>query len=183
MIGIAGSNHGTSVFNLQCIPGCPPGIWQQRQGAEFIRALNSRQETFRRISYTNIYTHLDEIVVPNSNDQGSSSLHGPGRITNVAVQDVCPLDPVEHLTMASDGPAWKLMLDAYEHKGPADPERLGKTACDDLFMPGVRPLTFPTDTASSAVGLLEASLTYPQVQKEPLLACYVTGTCRRPTRR
>src|SRR5207237_8088809 len=71
--------------------------WQQAYMSNFIRALNSYQETFPGISYTDVYTHNDEVVRPNSDDTGSSSLHGGGgRIANVAVQDICPAGGSEH---------------------------------------------------------------------------------------
>ena len=67
VIGIAGSNHGTTTLGF-CIVGvtnCTPAVWQQAADSRFIAALNSRAETFRGISYTEIYTHTDEVVQPN----------------------------------------------------------------------------------------------------------------------
>jgi triacylglycerol esterase/lipase EstA (alpha/beta hydrolase family) len=85
-IGFAPSNHGTIDADGICLLGCAPAIWQQRDTSEFIKALNSYQETFPGISYTEVYTHLDEVVVPNLDSNGSSSLHGGGgAITNVAL--------------------------------------------------------------------------------------------------
>lgn len=56
----------------------------------FIGALNSRAETFRCISYTNVITHTDEEVKPSDTPAtASSSLHpGEGVVTNVATQDL-----------------------------------------------------------------------------------------------
>ncbi len=128
LVGLAPSNHGTTGY---CGDTCIPAGWQQTAGSRFMRALNSRTETFRGISYTNIYTHFDQTVVPNSDDRGSSSLHrGKGKITNVAIQDVCPLAVSEHLlTGFFDPTAFQLAMDALEHPGPADPVRVARRGC------------------------------------------------------
>jgi hypothetical protein len=178
-IGFAPSNHGTIDAGPLCAIGCAPAIWQQRDNADFINALNSRQETFPGISYTEVYTHLDEVVVPNFDDSGSSSLHGGGGdITNVAVQSICPLDTNEHLLVGTIDPvAYALAIDAMDHPGPADPSRVASSVCTQVLMPGVNPVTFPTDLASAAAVLSTTLATYPHVPAEPPLACYVTASC------
>ncbi len=94
LIGLSPSNHGTLDAIPLCEVGCAASIWQQRSNANFIAALNSGQETFAGISYTDVYTLTDEVVVPNFGPAASSSLHGGGgAITNVAIQTVCPTDP------------------------------------------------------------------------------------------
>jgi len=63
------------------VVGCAPALWQQRTGSAFDNALNSGAETFAGRSYTHVYTQLDEVVVPNFDETGSSSLHtGAGQI-------------------------------------------------------------------------------------------------------
>jgi hypothetical protein len=179
-IGLSPSNHGTLDADVVCIPGCAPSFWQQADRSEFIKALNSYQETFPGISYTVAYTRLDEIVVPNLNEQGSSALHGGGGdISNIAIQQVCPLDVSDHLAIGTYDPvAYALAIDAISHPGPADPSRLaGSGVCARLFMPGVNPLTFVTDEASSVAEIGATVATYPHVPKEPPLRCYVTDGC------
>jgi hypothetical protein len=181
-VGLAPSNHGTIDADGAClIGGCAPAVWQQRDTAEFIKALNSYQETFPGISYTEVYTHNDEVVVPNFDSTGSSSLHGGGgEITNVAVQDICPLDVNEHLLVGTADPvAYALAIDAVDHPGPADPARVGSAVCTQAFMPGVNPLTFATDFASTSAVVATTLATYPHVPAEPPLACYVTASCGR----
>ncbi|MDQ6606374.1 MAG: hypothetical protein M3Z06_07500 [Actinomycetota bacterium] len=74
MIGFSGSNHGTTVLpRALCDAGCPPADWQQIAGSNFIPALNSRTETFPGISYTEVYTHADEVVQPNSGANASAA--------------------------------------------------------------------------------------------------------------
>ena len=182
-VGFAPSNHGTTGAELLCALSCAAADWQQSDKSEFIKALNSYQETFSGISYTEIYSHLDEIVTPNSDDTGSSSLHtGDGAITNVAIQDLCPGDPSEHLAIGTqDKVAYDLAVDALEHPGPADPTRAAASdpgICTPLaLMPGINPVTYPTDLASAALDLATNTATAPAIEAEPPLACYVTADC------
>jgi hypothetical protein len=178
-IGFAPSNHGTIDADGICAVDCAPAIWQQRDNAEFIKALNSYRETFPGISYTEAYTHLDEVVVPNLDSNGSSSLHGGGgAIANIALQDICPLDTSEHLLIGTVDPvAYALAIDAMSHPGPADPSRISPAVCTQVFMPGVNPLTVATDFADATAGVSTTLATYPHVPSEPRLACYVTARC------
>jgi pimeloyl-ACP methyl ester carboxylesterase len=179
LIGFAPSNHGTVDAQQLCIPDCAPAIWQQRDNSEFVKALNSGQETFGGVSYSAIYSHTDEVIVPNLDSTGSSSLHGgDGEIANVALQDVCPLDVSEHLLIGTVDPvAYALAIDAMTHAGPANPSRISSGVCSQLAMPGVNPLTLATDFASFSVAIGTTLATYPHVPAEPKLACYVTGSC------
>jgi hypothetical protein len=178
-IGLSPSNHGTLDADPVCIPGCAPSFWQQADRSEFIKALNSYQETFPGISYTVAYTRLDEVVFPNLSDTGSSSLHGGGgAIANIAIQEVCPLDVSDHLAIGTYDPvAYALAIDALSHPGPADPSRIPASVCTQLLMPGVNPATFLTDEASSVADVGLTVATYPHVPAEPPLRCYVTGSC------
>lgn len=175
LVGIDPSNHGTLDGDAVCVLGCAPSFWQQRTGSAFLRALNAGQETYPGISYTQIYTTtLDEVVVPNFGPAASSSLHtGPGLISNVAVQSICPLHLADHLTMGTFDPvAYALVMDALTHTGPAAPGRISSSVCTQLTMPGV--------ALQSAVGnLLRVGavagtqlVLYPHVPKEPALAAY-----------
>jgi hypothetical protein len=181
LVGLSPSNHGTVDAAGACLPvvGCAPAFWQQRTGSKFLAALNSYRETFPGISYTDIYTHTDEVVVPNLGPAPSSSLSGGGgKITNVAIQDICPLDVSEHLAVGTyDDPAYELAIDALTHTGPANPGRVSTAACGRPFMPGVNPSTFLTDYARELSLVGKEVATYPHVAAEPPLACYVTASC------
>lgn len=179
VIGMAGSNHGTLTADPTCIPDCAPAIWQQRATSKFTEALNSRQETFSALGgYTEIYTHTDVIVTPNLDSTGSSSVHGPGKITNVATQDVCATNLFDHLLIGTVDPvAWALVKDALERDGPANPTKLPANTCSQLVMPGINVLTLPTDLAASGAALGTNIATYPHVPAEPPLRCYVTASC------
>jgi triacylglycerol esterase/lipase EstA (alpha/beta hydrolase family) len=179
MVGLDPSNHGTLDSWALCRANCPPAFWQQATGARFLDALNSRAETFPGIDYTQIYSHTDEVVVPNTDASGSSSLHtGSGQITNVAVQDICPNDTSDHLAMGSYDPVgFALALDAFTHPGTANPARISKTACAQQFQPGVNPRTFPTDYAGFVAAIANATPASPEVGAEPPLRCYVYASC------
>ncbi|GAB4006454.1 esterase/lipase family protein [Nocardioides ultimimeridianus] len=187
VIGMAGSNHGTTALPLCGTAGvatCTPAVWQQQADAQFIKALNSRAETFAGISYTEVYSHTDEVVMPNSTAaNSSSSLHtGAGRITNVATQDVCPTDVDEHLLMGTVDPTtYALVMDALRHDGPADPARVGTASCSQLYMPYVDPASVDTylQPLSALPSLVSTSLPLvtfsgaPMLKAEPRLRCYV----------
>lgn len=177
MIGFAPTNHGTTQARLSCRQSCSAADWQQSDNSHFTAALNSVQETFRGISYTDVYTHTDEIVEPNLNDHGSSSLHGGGGlITNVATQDICPNDAYEHLTIGTIDPvAYALAIDALNHPGPADPNRVSRLVCAEQFQPGVDPAT--VDENASAAALDFETFPATDIPAEPPLRCYVTASC------
>ena len=177
LIGFAPSNHGTTQAAATCTQGCSASSWQQEDTSNFMKALNSRQETFKGISYTNVYTHTDEIVRPNHDDNGSSSLHtGDGAITNVATQDICPNDVYEHLMVGLIDPvAYALAVDALGHAGPADPKRISPLTCAQTLQPGVDPVTGPASAAAAAADY--GTYSGKDLPAEPPLACYTTASC------
>jgi hypothetical protein len=189
VVGFAGTNHGTTVASCSASNPCPAADWQQGAKTNFIRALNSRAETFKGISYTEVFTHTDEEVQPNDDATGTSSLHtGRGRITNIATQDICPADVYEHLMIGTIDPAaYALGVDAIQHPGPAKASRIPSTVCLQLFQPGVDPLSANTylESLSGAISVT-SPLPTPGVKDlptEPKLRCYVFKHRRCPTGR
>jgi hypothetical protein len=150
-------------------------VWQQRSGSHFLAALNSAAETFAGISYTVVYSRTDEVVFPNLDASGSSSLHaGTGAIVNVAAQQICPTDLSEHLAMGSyDSVAYAVAVDALTHPGPANPARVASSVCTTPLQPGVDPLTFPAEYVAYAGGAVTVVATHPHTASEPTLAPYV----------
>jgi triacylglycerol esterase/lipase EstA (alpha/beta hydrolase family) len=179
MIGMAPSNHGTVDAFALCPPvvGCAPAIWQQELNSPFLDALNSGAETFAGISYTDIYTVEDEVVVPNFSTAGSSSLHtGGGAITNVSVQSVCPGHITDHLLIGTVDPvAYALVMDALTHRGPANPSRISKSVCSQQLQPGVVPATWAVNFAETSADLANVLATSPHVSAPPALASYTRG--------
>lgn len=183
-IGLDASNHGT-VNSQYCdlSANCPAAFWQQRASANFIAALNSFQETFAGVSYTEVYSNKDEVVIPNFDDSGSSSLHtGGGAIANVRVQDICPADVSDHLAMGSyDAVGYALAVDAITNAGPADAKRIDSGVCSEPFQPGVNAATFPTDYAAYLAAVEQGVAGAKTVTAEPALRCYVFADCPAAT--
>lgn len=194
VIGFAGSNHGTTDLTQQecALEGCSPATWQQLAGSQFIRALNSYAETLSGISYTEVYTHTDEVVRPNSGpspSQCSSCLFtGKGKITNIATQQICPTDLREHLMIGTVDPvAYTLGINALRNPGPARPGQVSKRVCSQLYMPGVNPsnVQIELEILRSLPGLLSVPFGpvakrsgAPDLYSEPPLACYVFAACQ-----
>ncbi|QIK74159.1 esterase/lipase family protein [Nocardioides piscis] len=118
LVGLAASNHGTSRSDSMGDSGsfCY-SCTQQAAGSDFLTALNAGDESLGDVSYTNVVTRYDEVVVPF--DSGHLA-PGPG-VTNVVLQDTCGLDLTEHVQIPQDGPAIAWALDALTRPGPADP--------------------------------------------------------------
>jgi hypothetical protein len=189
LIDLEAPNHGTIVVHMTCDRGvclnpicyvtCVPALWQQADNSNFTAALNSRQETFPGISYTNIYSRTSQFVQPNLDNGGSTSLHGGGgQITNTATQDICPLNVADHLAYYYDPVAYALVIDALEHPGPADAARIDRSVCSQISMPYVSATDIPTYTLHLYNAIFVDRLhNEPQTTAEPPLKCYVTSSC------
>ncbi|MEA2283554.1 MAG: hypothetical protein QOK21_4161 [Solirubrobacteraceae bacterium] len=186
LVGLAASNHGTTGARSICAAGCSAATWQQRDDSKFIAALNAGTETWKGISYTSVFTHDDEIVMPNQDAQtGSTALrNGAGRIANVAVQDLCHNDTSDHLQLgSSDAVGYALAIDALTHDGPADAGRVPATTCLQPAQPGVNPATGPSDAAASYAKVARQFGSGKVLGAEPPLKCYVTRSCAKPRRK
>ena len=175
------SNHGTLDANAACQQQCSAADWQQAAGSRFMRALNSYAETFAGIDYTVIYSRTDEIVVPNLDSSGSSSLHtGRGRIRNIAVQQICPNDVSDHLAMGSYDPVgYALAADALGHEALANPRHVPAAVCLQPFQPGVDAGSFAGDYAGYLSEIGHAQEGAKQLSSEPPVKCYVFSGCHR----
>jgi triacylglycerol esterase/lipase EstA (alpha/beta hydrolase family) len=117
LVGLAPSNHGTT--NPLAPPlgfGCP-ACAQQVAGSPFLTQLNSGDESPGPVSYTNVVTRYDEVVIPYT----SGYLAPDPAVTNITLQDKCPNDTSEHLRISYDPPAISITLNALGRSGPADP--------------------------------------------------------------
>ena len=118
LIGLAPSNHGTSnpgALFLDGIGVCY-SCGQQATGSAFLTNLNAGDETPGNVSYTVVETRYDEVVIPYT----SAFLSG-SNTTNVRLQDRCPLDAAEHLSIIYDPVAVRWVENALGGDGPADP--------------------------------------------------------------
>lgn len=169
-VGLASSNHGSTSGNTSCrLQGsCSAATWQQSAGSNFLTALNSGPETFRGISYTVIATRYDEIVAPAT----AGFLRPAANVTNTTVQDLCPLEIVEHFGMAYDNAAWLIGIDALTHRGPAKVSRVPRATCGMPTMPSVNLATFAVDAALAMSVTAQNTMSAESLAAEPPLRSY-----------
>ncbi|WP_052745714.1 esterase/lipase family protein [Allosalinactinospora lopnorensis] len=122
LVGIVPSNHGTE-SPITDLPwsdiGLCPACEEQRAGSDFLTELNAGDEAPEGPDYTVIATKYDLVVTPYT----SSFLAGPAeRVTNITLQDRCPLTLVEHDQSPNDQVVHQWVLNALERTGPADPD-------------------------------------------------------------
>ncbi|MGP3981399.1 alpha/beta fold hydrolase [Streptomyces sp. KR80] len=119
LVGIVPSNHGTDnplapVTGATICPACA----DQQAGSPFLTELNAGGDTVPGPDYTVVTTKNDEVVTPYT----SAFLDGPERqVTNITLQDRCPLDPIEHDQTPNDPVVAQWVINALHRKGPADP--------------------------------------------------------------
>ncbi len=186
----AGPNHGTSqggtnpLFSvLQGITGIPAAFYQMGTDSEFEEALNADDETPGDVDYTSLYTQFDELVQPVTPVPTAAldwGMDNP-RVSNILLQDVCPLLIVDHVTIGlTDTTTFLLTLDAILNDGPADIERAGgaATLCTaPAIVPGVTlPPTFLLDMAGLLPMEIDNGLLDPHLaNEEPPLKPYAAG--------
>lgn len=126
LIGLAPSNHGTTLDGLDAltsqIPGASdqptvcPACSEQMAGSSFLTKLNAGGDTVPGVRYTVIESDNDEVVTPYT----SAFLSGPN-VTNILLQSQCSLDQGEHLSMAYDHIADQDVLNALDPANPVAP--------------------------------------------------------------
>jgi pimeloyl-ACP methyl ester carboxylesterase len=118
IIGFAPSSHGTTN------PLAGPAGWfgctacaEQEAGSAFMRKVNEPPpEAPGPAWYTVLTTTHDEVVTPYQ----SQALAGD-HATNVILQDKCPADHFEHVTIVGDPVALQWAVNALERPGAANP--------------------------------------------------------------
>ena len=127
LVGLAPSNHGTTLDGLFTLasffPGANaflgllcPACEQQAAGSAFLTHLNAGGDTVPGVSYTVIQSANDEVVTPYT----SAFLSGPS-VTNILLQSQCSLDQGEHLSMPYDHIADADALNALDPAHPVTP--------------------------------------------------------------
>jgi triacylglycerol lipase len=118
VIGLAPSSHGTTnplagpAGTFGCI-ACA----EQMAGSAFMTKVNQPPpEAPGPTWYTTLTTTHDEVVTP----YRSQALAGD-HATNVILQDKCPGDPFEHVTLVGDPVALQWAIDALDRPGAANP--------------------------------------------------------------
>jgi triacylglycerol esterase/lipase EstA (alpha/beta hydrolase family) len=107
LVGLAPSNHGTTLFGLSTLASGFPGggsalagcdaCSEQLAGSAFLAQLNAGSETRPHVTYTVIESKYDDVVTPYT----SAFLDGAG-VTNITLQQQCPLDFADHLAIIYD---------------------------------------------------------------------------------
>ncbi|MGH8530066.1 MAG: esterase/lipase family protein [Nevskiales bacterium] len=133
LIMLGAPHHGTLIVELYCVAACKPAHFQMQPQAEFIEALNAGDEMGLAASTTSIYSITDELVQPQWPDS-TSALPGAA---NIAIQDLCPGRPVDHVGLMRDGAVYALVLSALLNEGPAEHGRFSLLSCADLLIPGI----------------------------------------------
>jgi triacylglycerol esterase/lipase EstA (alpha/beta hydrolase family) len=129
LVGLAPSNHGTTLDGLFTLAAAFPGALDlvgaacascadQAVGSAFLSKLNAGGDTVPGVSYTVIATRLDEVVTPYT----SQFLSG-GDVHNVTLQRLCAIDGSEHVAIAGDPVALHEVLNAL------DPAHATTTTC------------------------------------------------------
>ncbi len=126
LIGLAPSNHGTTLDGLFTLasyfPGANasladcPACAEQEAGSPFMADLNSGADTVPGIDYTVIESKNDEVVTPYQ----SAFLTGAD-VTDITLQNQCALDQGEHLSMPYDHIADADVLTALDPAHPVKP--------------------------------------------------------------
>jgi triacylglycerol esterase/lipase EstA (alpha/beta hydrolase family) len=126
LVGLAPSNHGTTLDGIFTLAGYFPGssvlltdcpaCQEQEAGSAFLTNLNSGGDTVPGVRYTVIESRNDEVVTPYT----SAFLSGPD-VTNITLQNQCPLDQGEHLSMPYDHIADADVLSALDPARPQHP--------------------------------------------------------------
>ncbi len=194
LISLSGSHHGAQGADLFCGPfatpdpngvvGCEAAIWQQGTSSAFITALNESYETVPEVAYTAIYTLYDDVLFENGGPAPTSALSEEGsNVVNITLQDVCPADTANHRAIGTYDPVgWAIALDALEHDGPANLERIlnggapgSSPVCAEAVMPGVDPATFASNLAAYDLAVALALGDGTHLTAEPPIACYTRG--------
>lgn len=129
LVGISPSNHGTEGLILPPPDGTPSEMQlfgplcqacvDQEAGSAFMTELNSIGDTVKGPAYTVISTRYDGVVTPYRSQFLSGS---PAQLTNITLQDPCPLDVFEHDQTPNDPVVHQWVKNALgQADGPADP--------------------------------------------------------------
>lgn len=123
-ISLAGSHYGTTLFAppwAAMYGGCPACGEQVATSPWMTTHMNAALEDPTPgddTSYTQIETKYDEVVTPYTNTFLPTE---EGVVTNVTLQDQCPADTFEHVSIIYDPNALAWVLNALATPGPADP--------------------------------------------------------------
>jgi triacylglycerol esterase/lipase EstA (alpha/beta hydrolase family) len=109
-----GKGYGISqALEQQITPYCE-SCYEFLAGSPFIAKLRQGGITVPGVAYTSIVTRNDELVVPYT-----SGIEPAPNMTNLIVQQQCPLDQAEHVSMAADPIVAQDVVNALDPRHPA----------------------------------------------------------------
>ncbi|MFD4432874.1 esterase/lipase family protein [Nocardia sp. NPDC058497] len=144
MVGISPSNHGTTLSTIAYLRSFipPVGWWiydglgdiapaltQQAIGDDLSREVYGNGDTRPGVTYTTLVTKYDQIVTPYEQQYLSGE-----NVTNITLQDGCPVDQSEHLATMYSERVWLFVLNALS------PDTATPVPCFPVspYFPGVR---------------------------------------------
>lgn len=163
-VGLAPTNHGASGADTLCPTTCAPAVQQQKSTSMFMEALNRGDPSLRPVEYTNIYSLTDELVQPVV-PEATSAVEGA---SNILVQDLCPGRPVHHAGFVHDAVVFHLVMDAFTHRGPADPARFDTAGCAEAFASDMTAVHAASGNVLFNGSAYIAFGTYPPSEEPPL---------------
>ncbi len=191
LVGLAPDNEfGTTdpAIESVCAYECFPAAWQETHrliGGEshFMAAMNSDEQTFPGIAYTDIWSELDEVAGWNFGSDKVSPLPPAPNVENVSTQSLCPLQVDEHLTIPANGVAYAVAMAALATPGQLpDLASIDRAkVCPQLLMPYVSPASLVLNEATLVV-LVGTRAVVGMITSEPPLKCYVTAFMRLTAR-
>lgn len=171
VVAIDAPYQGAAISNTLCASSCIPSMWQMRIGSNFLRALNTDDQTPGRVDYTSVYSLTDDVVFPQGGHAGSWQGDGAA---NIPIQRMCPGRVVDHVQATYDAVVFAVVKDALHRPGTATLSGIDKAVCAAITMPGVSPDSMATNMASGYVeGLPQlAGLSGQTTSGEPRLRPY-----------
>ncbi|AHI00365.1 alpha/beta fold hydrolase [Kutzneria viridogrisea] len=130
LVTLGATNHGTTLSGIATLAGAlgllapaplllGPAATQQVVGSDFITRLNAGGDTEPGVDYLVIATKYDEVTTPY---QSTFLTAGPGAtVRNVTLQDGCPTDLSEHVSMPYSSRAIGFVLQGLDPAAPAAP--------------------------------------------------------------
>jgi triacylglycerol esterase/lipase EstA (alpha/beta hydrolase family) len=134
LVGIAPSNHGTTLDGIATLASQFPGATQlvatvcascadQIKGSPFVTQLNAGGDTVPGVKYAVISSIFDEVVTPYQSQFLSGS-----NVKNIVLQNLCAVDLSEHVAI---GTTDKIVL--HEVVNQLDPAHASTTNCLSAF--------------------------------------------------
>ena len=183
LIALSPDYHGTVNAELLCLAGkgpCTPAVLQQFYNSTYVQALLRNDGDSAYVPTTNVRSSTDQIVQPQTGALASGVLKDVRNVgvTNVLVQDVCPLQPagtlVTHEGILYNSLAYALAVDVLEHgRGPGELSRIDVNAeCARVVANGMSLEDLVATEASFVVFFTNFLLYLPKAFQEPPLRDY-----------